>query len=52
MNEIFIRMGIASLLQAVKNKDKKATLREICRAAVKGILLAYQDDPTFLQDDE
>jgi hypothetical protein len=47
---ILLRPAIALLLASIKADDKKKILRPICKDAVGGILLAYQDDPTFLTD--
>lgn len=52
MNEILAKMFLAALIQSVKNPDKKAKLRMICRDAFHAILLAYADDPTFLDDEQ
>jgi hypothetical protein len=52
MNEILIKMVIASALQSIKNPDKKAKLRRLMQWAVQSILMAYADDPEFLMDDQ
>jgi hypothetical protein len=48
VKDIFIRIGIAALLGTVKNAERKAELKGLCREIVQGILLAYADDPDFL----
>lgn len=48
MGEIFIRIGIAALLQSVKNPAKKDAMKGICRVLVRGVILAYADDEDFL----
>lgn len=52
MNEILFKLSLASLLKSVKNEQRKKELRKLCKETVQGILLAYQDDPTFLDEEE
>ena len=51
MDEILVRMFLASIIKSVKNPQKKAKLRNIAREAVLVLLLTYHDDPTFLDED-
>lgn len=48
MNEILLQMLLASLIKSIKDPTKKEKIRPIAQNAVKGILLAYSDDPDFL----
>lgn len=50
MNALLIKLGIAAFLQSIKEPKKKADARQTARMLVQGILLAYQDDPEFLED--
>lgn len=52
MNDILFQFVLASLIRSIKNPEKKAKLKPIMRDAVKSILLAYQDDPNFLDEED
>lgn len=52
MNEAIFRILMSMLVSSVKNEKKKAGVKRYAKEGVQAIILAYSDDPHFLDDDD
>lgn len=47
MEDLLITMGVAVILQSIKNPNKKASLRKAMLKVFSAIRAAYAGDPAF-----